>query len=513
MLASRRRIAVGQISSESNHFVAAPCDLNIFRQTGYLLEGREVFELKNSGTELSGALTVLESAREIEVVPLIAARANSSGPLSEVCYSYLRERLLGRLEAALPVDGVLLSHHGSMAALNEDDPEGDIAVGVRRLLGPAAPVIITHDLHANVTRKRVEAANAILCYEHYPHDDVVQTGERAARLLLRTLRGEVHPVMGHAKLPLLLTGFNASTASDTPYAALMRQAKTLEQNPEILSTSIFLVGSYVDIPDVGCSTLVVADRNTELAVYQARRLAEAFWARRREFEVDTVSVAEAVRRGREIEGGPVLLLDTADTTGGGASGDGIGLVKGLLAAGVTEPSLATVVDPEAALACTRAGVGAELTLDLGHKLDPVWGTPILLTGKVIGLSDGRFQYSGGILGGRWATMGASVVFQVGSIRILIQSFPSYEWADEQYQSVGINPRLAKFVGVKNIMNFRYGYRDVMKAFYVMDLPGPTPPDMRMLSFRRLRRPVFPLDTGIDQPEIRISISAMPSPGA
>jgi microcystin degradation protein MlrC len=503
---SKLRIAVGQISSESNHFVSAPCELSLFRHTGYLLEGNDILDLKGSGTEVSGILRVLESASEIELVPLIAARANSSGPLSEDCYRYLRDNLVGRLRHALPVHGVILSHHGSMAAPNEDDPEGDIAEEIRRMLGPAVPLIITHDLHANVTRKRVEAANAIIGYEHYPHDDVFQTGERAARLLLRTLRREVSPVIGHAKLPLLLTAFNASTAWDTPYAQIMQAAKAMEKDPGILSTSVFLVGSYIDVPDIGCNAVVVADGDLDLAVRKARDLAEVFWARRREFEVETLSVGEAVRRGRKLDGGPVLLLDTADTTGGGSSGDSIGLVRGLLESEVAERSLAMVVDPAAAADCTRAGVGAELTLDLGHKLDPVWGRPLRVTGRIVRVENGQFQYAGGIQGGRWATMGPSAVFKVGNLEILIQTYPTYDWADEQYRAVGMNPDTAKFVGVKNMMNFRFGYGKVMKGFFVLNLPGPTPPDMRMLPFKRVRRPVFPLDSSLEEVAIRISTS-------
>jgi len=478
----------------------------MFRNTGYLFEGEDLFQLKGVGTEVSGVLAVLANSGDVDVIPLLAARANSSGPLSEGCYSYLRENLLRRLRQALPVDGVFLSFHGSMAAVNEDDPEGDLAAAVRTIVGPAVPIVLTHDLHANVTRKRVEAVNAILGYEHYPHDDVLQTGERGATLLLKAIRREVRPVIGHAKLPLLLTAFNAGTAWDTPYAQLMHQAKALEGKDGVVSTSVFFVGSYLDVPDVGCNTVVVVDGNADAAQQKARRLAETFWSRRKEFEIETWSVKEAVERGREIKGGPVLLLDTADTTGGGASGDGIGLVAGLLEAGVTEPSMAMVVDPEAALACTRAGVGGDLTIYLGYKLDPVWGKPIRVTGKVVLLSDGRFRYTGGILGGTSAMMGPSAVLQVRNLQILIQSYPTYDWADEQYRSVGLYPQMAKFVGVKNMMNFRFGYRDLMKGFFVLNLPGPTPPDIRMLPFKRVKRPVFPLDELPERPDIQISAS-------
>jgi microcystin degradation protein MlrC len=507
MSAKRLRIAVGQISSESNHFVSSPCELDLFRNTGYLLEGNEVFKLREARTEVSGILAILDAAADIEVVPLLAARANSSGPLSADCYGYLKAHLLKYLEEAGSVDGIILSHHGSMATVNEDDPEGDLGTAVRQVVGLRVPIVMTLDLHANVTRRMLTATVAIVGYEHYPHDDVYATGVRGAQLLLKAVRGHVRPAMALAKLPMLLTAFNASTAWDTPYAQLMHEAKALEKNPAILSASIFLVGSYIDVPDIGCSALIVTDGDVELASTQARKLAERFWARRRDFQVETLGVAEAVKRGRQIEGGPVLLLDTADTTGGGSSGDGIGLVRGLLEAGVTEPCLATVVDPEAAQSCLRAGVGCEVSVSLGHKLDPIWGQPIHVTGKVKRISDGRFQYTGGILGGTWATMGRSAVLEVGSIQILIATYPTYDWADEQYRSIGLEPEKAKFVGLKNMMNFRFGYRNIMKGYSVLDLPGPTPPDMRMLPFKRVKRPVFPLDANFDEPEIRMSASS------
>jgi microcystin degradation protein MlrC len=313
-------------------------------------------------------------------------------------------------------------------------------------------------------------------------------------------------VIGHAKLPLILTAFNASTAGDGPFASLMQQAKALEREPGVLSTSLFFVGSYLDVPDTGCSSLVVADADAKRAMQEAEALARQFWDQRRAFAVSSLSVAEAVARGHEIEGGPVLLLDTADTTGGGASGDGIGVVKGLLEAGVTQPCLAMVVDPKAVQICLQQGIEREFSVELGHRLDPRWGTPLRVTGKMLRSSDGRFRYTGGVLGGSWASMGPSVVFQVGSIQILIMSSPTYDWADEQYRAVGLYPEQAKFVCAKNMMNFRSGYRDIMKGFFVLDLPGPTPADMRSLPFQRIARPVFPLDEEFIDPAIRTSIS-------
>jgi len=143
---------------------------------------------------------------------------------------------------------------------------------------------------------------------------------------------------------------------------------------------------------------------------------------------------------------------------------------------------------------------------VGHKRDPRWGQPLPLHARVDRVSDGTFRYAGGILGGVEVTMGPSAVLAVGSIRLLVMSAPTYDWGDDQYRAVGLDPAAAKLVGVKNMMNFRFGYGDVMKAFFVLDLPGPTPPDMRQLPFERVKRPVFPLDDELDEPQVVVSTS-------
>jgi microcystin degradation protein MlrC len=499
------RIAVGQISSESNHFVSRPCELELFYSSGFVYHGAELLRLRGKGGEVAGMLSVLDQAGEIEIVPLLAARGNSSGPLSAACYSLLREHLLAPLRAAGPLDGVLLSHHGSMAAIGEDDPEGDIAAAARQIVGPGVPIAMTLDLHGNITARMVENTTALLGYEQYPHYDALETGQRAARLLLRTVRDEVRPAMAYARLPMILTGFHGSTFGDGPFARLMRKAKALEQASAILSISLSYVGSYIDMPDMGSGAVVITDDDESTAVSEARRLAEVFWASRREFDVEALTVAEAVRRGRAITGGPVLLLDTADTMGGGAEGDSADLVRDLLALGITEPGLAMVVDPEAAQQCRRRGVGSEITLRLGHKQDEKWGEPAKVSGRVLGLLDGDFEYTGGILGGSRATMGPSAVLGAGSVQVLIMSYPTYDWADEQYRAAGLDPTRAKFVGVKNMMNYRRAYSEVMKGAFVLDLPGPTPASMRNLPFRRANRPIFPLDD-ITEPLIALTTS-------
>jgi microcystin degradation protein MlrC len=486
------RIAVAQLSAEGNSFVELPCPVEFFEQTGYVREGDDVLALADTSSEVAGFLEAIEAAGA-EPVPLLAARGNSCGPLLPEAWSSLRDRLLTRLEAAGRVDGVLVSLHGSLLAQDEHDPEGALLSAIRARVGDA-PIVASLDLHANVTARMTNAATALVGYRHYPHDDTLETGRRAGELLTRTVAGEIEPVMQRAAVPMLLSAFHSMTPGRSPFDSLMQSARAEEARPGVLVASPFLVGSYIDVAEIGCSIVAVADGDRPLAAETAQRLADRFWSSRHEYAVDPVTVAEAVARAGAVPGhGPFLLLDTADTTGGGAAGDGIGAVRGLLDAAADAPSLATVVDPAAAAACHAAGAGAQLTLDVGHALDPRWGRPLRLTGTVDRLLDGRLRYSGGILGGSEVSMGPSAVLAVGALRLLISTTATYEWRDEQYRQSGLDPAAARFVAVKNMMNFRLGYGEIMRGHAVLDLPGPTPADLRSLSFAQVPASHYPFD--------------------
>jgi microcystin degradation protein MlrC len=491
------RVAVGQISQESNSFVAVLAELRDF-ENSYLHRGDALFGLAGSETEVAGMLAVC-SEQGAEVVPLVATRAVSGGPLSAACYATLRAALLDPLERVVQsggVDAVLFSMHGSMLAEGEDDPEGDLLAAVRALVGPDTPVYGTLDLHANVTPRMVQAATGLVSYTHYPHDDVRTTGERAARLLFATLRGEVRPAMALAKVPILAAGCEGQTFGDGPMAQLTRRARELEGQSGVLSVSCFHVHPYLDVAGMGSGAVVITDGDPDLAVQHATVLANGFWARREAFMPEVHSVRDAVARGMAIADGPVLLVDAADCAGGGAAGDSVALLRELLALGVAEPTYLMVVDPEAARACADAGIGGEVTMRVGHRIDSTWGEPLTVTGGVRLLCDGRFRYTGGVFGGTDGAMGLSAVLEIGSIRLLIMSAATYDWADEQYRAAGLDPAQAKFIGVKNPMNYRFAYRDVARVAYVVDTPGPTPAHVFHLPYETMRRPMFPFDREI-----------------
>ena len=239
------RLALGGIAQESCCFRTPLCEMDFFHKAGHVLASNphEVMELVNKSNEVGGAIDYLsKEAPETDIVPLLVARGAADAPLSGACWEELSQGVLSRLRKARaqgPIDGVYLANHGSIAVVSlqqsgqhiyDDDPEGSLATSVREIIGPEAILVMSLDLHANVTKKMAEECDAILSYDHYPHDDIFRTGQRSARLLLGAARGEIKLGMAVAKLPMLQSGFGGQTFTDRPclMGEMLRKAKALE---------------------------------------------------------------------------------------------------------------------------------------------------------------------------------------------------------------------------------------------------------------------------------------------
>ena len=379
--AARPRVAIGAIFTECNHLGGAPVDRSWYERYE-LLRGEEI--LAGATGAVAGMLQVLRE-RHLTPVPLLYASTCAGGPLTQATYDDLKADMLQRLRAALPVDGVLLPLHGAAAAEHVGDLEGDLIGAVRALVGPRTPVVATLDLHAHVTPAMVRGADALLAWETYPHRDAVSTGQRAARLLADTVAGRCRPTMAMAKVPVVTGAINGSTEGAGPFADLMRRAKALEADDGVLSTSMILVHPYLDLPGMGSGALVVTDADPTRAAQLATELAGEYWQRRAELEPEVYPPEQAVAAGLQVEG-TVLLVETADCCGGGAAGDSVASLKALLGTALPGPALVPVVDPAAARACHDAGTGNPVTVTVGHRLDPQWGEPVTVTGRVLHLS-------------------------------------------------------------------------------------------------------------------------------
>jgi microcystin degradation protein MlrC len=350
--------------------------------------------LSGTNTEVAGALELLR-IDGADVVPLIATNGGSGGRVAAAAYAQLKDEMLSRLDKALPVDGVYLALHGAFIAQGLDDVEGDLLTALRARIGPDVPVSISLDLHAHITPAMTRLADIVVGYQHYPHDDTFETGRRACGLLLGTLDGRFKPIVRACRAPLLLPAQKQRTKGTGPMAEAFARARAAEATGAVLAASYFCVQPWLDLPDLGFTAVVVANGDGDGAQSVARDMAEWAWNRRRDFAVPTIAPAVAIRQGLALSGGPVVLTDPSDCVGGGASGDSAIVLQALLDHAGGAPAAIQIVDPAAARQAGAAGIGGQVVLGLGNKLDPAYGAPVQVQATVKHLFDGRFTYAGG----------------------------------------------------------------------------------------------------------------------
>ncbi|MHB1296507.1 MAG: M81 family metallopeptidase [Anaerolineae bacterium] len=493
------RIAIGAFQHEANSFCTFPAELASFGHH-VLVRGEQVLaEAAGTATETAGAVSVLARRQDVEIVPLLAAKASSSGPLTEETYRTLRNELLARLSAELPVDGVLLALHGAMLAEGEPDATGELLEAVRGVIGPDVPLVGTLDLHANVTQRMAHRANALVGYHTAPHVDLLETGVSAARILLGMLDGHLHPTMAVERLPLIVPAENARH-NEGPLSDVIQMALDLERDGKALHASVFPVQPWLDIEDVGCATLVVTDGNADGAKRHAQRLAEALWLRRQGFAPSLVSADEAVGRALAGPERTVVFCDSADAPSSGATGDSTVILQALLRA---EPFIATallnVVDPQAVARAIQAGVGNEVTTLVGGSIAPNLFAPVEFTGAVKTISDGAFRFKGPGMRGVTHHMGRTVVLQRGSLYLVVMERGVTQWDPQLYRSLGLEPTDARIVQVKSPAAFRAAYGGIMDEVIIIRSPGAASPDLPALPWKHIRRPIYPLDPDTQWP--------------
>jgi microcystin degradation protein MlrC len=400
--------------------------------------------------------------------------------------------LLGRLYSSLPVDGAILVLHGAMVVDGYADGTGEVLRAFRGALGTGVPLVGTLDLHANVTPLMVEQATALVGYHTAPHVDLVQTSERGMRLLAGTIAGELHPVSVLRRLPMLLPGETART-TDGPFRDAVALAEDSAKHEGVLDASIFSVQPWLDVCDVASSVLVVSDADRPAAESTADALADTFWSRRREYEVELVPTVQAIERALTAPSGPFVLADSADAPSSGAPGDSTVVLAGLIAAGPDRDCLLNIVDGPAVEAMVRAGVGAEIALSVGATFSSEFYRPLNVTGRVRLISDGDFVQKGPGFHGQVLHRGRTAVLQIGRIFLVAMERAVRQWDPELYRSVGLEPRDAQIVVVKSPAGFRAAYAPLAEEALILDAPGVCSPNLRALPYRHIRRPVHPLD--------------------
>lgn len=487
------RIAVGQLSQESNTLNPLPTTRADFEDFG-VFRGDRLVEAMAETNELGGFIQSLRRWPERpEIVGLARLAGWSSGTATAETYEWLHDELLGALERALPVDGLLLSLHGAMAAEGHPDVAGDVVAAIRQI-APKMPFVVTLDLHANITSTLVTGADALVLFHTAPHIDIYETGERAARLLRRVLVDQARPVTAFQKLPLVVPAERANTQASGNFSFELRERlQALEQQPNILAAGLATVQPWLDVPELGTSVVVVADADADLALAECAALAEDVWRRRREYLPELVPLAEAARQAHAEKDGLVVLSDSADATTSGAPGDSTWLAKELLQYDWPCLALVTLVAPEVVEAARAAGEGGKLHTSLGGRRDHRFSSPLEIEATVDRLFEARFILSGHAGKNLPIDMGPSAVLRQGDVRLVITSRSGPHFAPDLFRLAGFDPFGVNVLVAKSPCGFRAEYAARAAKIIVVQAPGCAPSDFWNYEFHRIERPLWPWD--------------------
>ena len=483
------RIAIASYGQETSSFSPVPTTLETYELYG-LFEGEQILEKCREVGAIGGFMQTVDAELEWTPVPIIHGWAGASGPLTAETLHHFAKKIADGLKAAGPLDAMYFALHGAAVADGVHDTEAYLLYIVRQVIGEEVPLVISLDHHANLTQAMVAQVDALVGHRTQPHDQY-ETGALAAKLLSDILRDKTEPVMAWRKIPLITHQEQFLTAHG-PMKEWFDLGREMDSRPGVLSTSNFPMQPWLDVPEGGWATAVVTNGDEELAEELADELADRAWALREEFcRLDSISPQEAVRRAQEAEKGLVILSDTGDSVFGGATGDSTTILAELVRQQVSSLALVPMVDPEAVEAAIAAGVGGTLTVMVGGKLDPNFGTPLELTAEVVAIGGGRFDVN--MLGFESFDLGQAVLLAVGAIRILVTekrgiggNHPSV------YEHFDIDLADAKMVVLKTASNWQF-YQQWISEVIRVDTPGGTTSHLEELPWQHLPRPIYPLD--------------------
>ena len=473
------KVALAQFIYESNTFNPQEADLDCFTAHGiWLTEPTAIRRWAQSGdSQLAGSVDALASAGCTTEPFFVAVCGTPSGRLSCECYENIRTTFADCLRRALPADALILHFHGAVCAVGVDDVEGDLLTLIRDELHFTGRIILSLDLHANVTPQMLQPVESLTAYRTFPHLDFYETGERAAQLCLQpqtTMRTLV-------KIPVLIPPTAIQHRSGS-FAHLLAAARDLESAPEIIDISVFPVQPWLDITGLS-SSVAVTSTTPESGAKVAQQLAENWYAQRDTWKTGLLTWPEITATLAQPAADPWLLVDTADATTGGSSGDSATAIINLWPQrhDFSGEVLLWVVDP-AAISAVLSGA---TTVHLGQQKFP-------LSADRSFFGECRFSPRGQAYHGQEFSCGQAVVLRSGRLSIVVTEQGCLCADPAFYECLGLAPSAALAVQVKSLMGWQAGYDVGSERGLAFDGPGCTSLNFAQLPYSGPRRDLFPL---------------------
>jgi len=502
-----KRFVIALIKHETNTFSPIPTPLSAFGHGNgpyYGEDARAAFA--GSNTPFAAFLDIARREGAEAVTP-IAAESWPSNMATRATF----EALLQPLEEAVRAgcDACFLDLHGAMVVEGCDDAEGEILRRVRRIR-PALPIAVTFDYHTNLSPDIVANATVITGYKTYPHVDMYEAGLAAGDILARSLRGQARPVMAWGWLPLV-SSVMRHAPEDGPSGDILSYARAMENSGRVLAATLLPGFPHADTPYTGVSAVVVADAgagavvDVEAAHAAAQEVCDRMlaiaWERRAEYVFHPqpleVSVARARALGAGTHGGPILLIDHCDNCGSGGTQDVMRVVEEILKQNLDDVAIAPIRDPQAVAQMVEAGIGNNVNLELGGKTDMpaigLAGRPLQLAGRVRNITDGEIVFTGPMYTGLKSHLGRTAVLDTGRAQIVVTERHHEPFDLVIFRHCGIEPTKKKFIMLKSRIHYRAGFKPIAAHIVECAGAGVTNADLSVYRYRKLARPIYPLD--------------------
>lgn len=411
--------------------------------------------------------------------------AQPGGPATTAAYERMRDTILGEIEAALPLDGVVLALHGAMVAFGYDDCEGDLLERVRKLVGPTCVIGVELDPHCHLTKAKCSFADVIILFKEYPHTDFVERGEEVVTIVLDAIARRVKPVMSLYDCRTIAI----FPTTVEPMRSLVDEISSLEGKDGILSVSIGHGFGHGDVPEMGARILVVSDDAKTKGDALAERIGQKLIGLRAQAAPKLISIDEAIDIAAQPGDGPIVLADTTDNPGGGAAGDNTDLTRRLIERRVEGAAVGPMWDPMAVRYCFEAGLGARFALRFGGKTEVWSGMPIDADVQVISLVEDGFQ----TFAGARVPLGRTATIRIGGVAVVLTATRAQAMGIDLFANHGVDPRTRRLLVVKSNQHFYASYATIARRILYGDGNGLQVSDFTRLNYRRVARPLWPLD--------------------
>jgi len=492
------RLLIAMMKHETNTFSPVPTPLARFGNgPGPLYGEAAIGAFRGTGTGLGAYIDLAERAGA-EIVLSIAAGAPPSRPVEDAAYVHITDAIC-QAAARGGFDGIMLDLHGAMVTESSEDGEGELLKRLRQIV-PETPIAVSLDMHANIYDAIIANATVVTGYRTYPHIDTYETARLAGEILLRTIRGEVEPVMAWGNVPMLPHVMRQGT-DDHPNKELQHRCAAMSTEGA-LAASLFTGFPHADITNAGLSAVVVTDGDRKLAEDLRDELLDRAWVERESFVYQIEPLQQSVARAGALPPsapgeGPVVLLDHYDNCASGGTMDTTVVLAEILRQGLENVAAFAIYDPEAVQQAIDAGIGAEVSLSVGGKIAmpaiPADSPPLIVTGTVKTISNGRYRNRGPMARGVQMDMGPAVVLDTGTVEVVLISRHVEPSDLNCLLSLGIDPMQKRYVMLKSRIHWRAGLGKAAKAVVDCAGVGVCTSDYSQLQFKKVRRPIYPLD--------------------